>query len=90
MDKKKQSSSQADQNKSHVSDAACALLNEGKKFVNEVYVDGLNRACQAEADIEANLKEYSDELVNKIQKNPLSAVLIAGGIGFMLSVLLRK
>lgn len=82
--------SQESQEKAHVGDAACALLNEGKKFINEVYADGLNRACSAEADIEANLKEYSDELVSKIQKNPLSSVLIAGGIGFLLSVLLKK
>lgn len=72
--------------KSHVSEAASELLNEGKKWANEVRDEGINRACQAEE----SLKECSDQLLKKIQQNPLSSVLIAGGIGFLLSKILRK
>ena len=71
---------------SHVADAASDLLNEGKKLANDLYEQGLNKVGEAED----NVKEYSDELLNKVQQNPLSAVLIAGGIGFLLAKLLKK
>ena len=72
--------------KSHVGDAASELLNEGKKLANELYEDGLHKVSEAEASI----KEYSDDLLVKVQKNPLTSILIAGGIGFLLSSLLKK
>jgi ElaB/YqjD/DUF883 family membrane-anchored ribosome-binding protein len=72
--------------RSHVSEAASDLLNEGKKWANEVREEGMHRACQAEE----SLKECSDQLLKKIQQNPLCSVLIAGGIGFLLSKILRK
>lgn len=71
--------------KSHVGDAASELLNESKKFANEVYVDGLNKVSEAEDQ----MKEYSDILLKKVQENPLTSVLIAGGIGFLLSKILK-
>ena len=79
--------SQAPNNhKSHVQDAAINLLNESKKFANELYEDGVHKV----GEVEGNLKEYSDQLLKKVQENPLSAILIAGGVGFILSRLLKK
>lgn len=75
-----------DQKKSHVREAAADLLNEGKKLGNELYEEGTHKVHKAEEQI----KEYSDELLKKVQQNPLRSVLIAGGIGFLLSALLRK
>lgn len=72
--------------KSHVSEAANVLLNEGKKFAHEMYEDSLNKVTEAEA----NVKEYSDQLAKKVQENPISSVLIAAGIGFILSKLFNK
>lgn len=74
------------QKESHVGEAASELLNEGKKFANELYEDGLNKVSEAED----NVKEYSEELVKKVQENPLTSVLIAGGIGFLLSLFFKK
>jgi ElaB/YqjD/DUF883 family membrane-anchored ribosome-binding protein len=71
---------------SHVSDAASALLNESKKWAHEMREEGLNKVGEAEE----NMKEYSDQLLRKVQENPLTSVLIAGGIGFLLSTLLKK
>lgn len=79
---KKQSSNQ----KSHVADAASDLLIEGKKLANELYRDGLNKVDEAED----NLKKHSDELLKKVQENPLTSILIAGGIGFLLSKILKR
>ena len=53
-----------------------------KKLLNE----GLNKIDETQAEI----KQYSDEIIEKIRENPLKAVLIAGGIGVLLSVLLKK
>ena len=72
--------------KSDVRAAASDLLDEGKKLANEVREEGMNMVNEAED----NLKEYSDHLLKKIQENPLASVLIAGGIGFLLSKILKK
>lgn len=72
--------------KSHVADAASDLLEEGKKWTNEVREEGMKRACQAEE----SLKECTDTLLKKVQESPLSSVLIAAGVGFLLSRMLRK
>lgn len=72
--------------KSHVGDAANELLNESKKLASEIYEEGLNKIGEAEEQI----KEYSELFIKKIQDKPLTSILIAGGIGFLLSKLLRK
>lgn len=72
--------------RARVGDAACDLVNESKKWANEVYEDGMNRVNQAEQEF----KVYSDELLFKVQKNPLAAILIAGGVGFILAKLMSK
>ncbi|HHF7366800.1 TPA: hypothetical protein ACPSKY_001919 [Legionella bozemanae] len=72
--------------KDHLEAAASQLLTEGKKKVNQLYEDGVNKANE----VEENLKEQSDRLLKKIQENPLASVLIAGGIGFLLSRLMKK
>ena len=79
-------SGNSDKQRSHVAEAATELLNEGKKLAGELYEDGLHKVNNAEL----NVKEYSDELLKKVKENPLTSVLIAGGIGFLLSALLRK
>ncbi|ASQ45330.1 DUF883 family protein [Legionella clemsonensis] len=50
-------------------------LEEGKKKFEET---------------QDSFKEYTDELAENVRNNPLKAILIAGGIGFILSSLLRK
>ncbi len=72
--------------KSHVAESAADLLDESKKLANELYEGGLNKLniVQKEA------VEYSDELLQKVREHPLKAILIAGGVGLILSALLRK
>jgi len=71
---------------SHVREAAIELLNEGKKLSNEIYEESLHRIANAEN----NLKGQSEVLLNKVKENPLASILIAGGVGFILSALLKK
>lgn len=72
--------------KEHIEAAASELLKEGKKRVNDLYEEGVHKAT----DVEESIKEYSENLLKKVQENPLTSVLIAGGIGFLLSRLLKK
>jgi hypothetical protein len=55
--------------KSHVKKAASDLLDEGKKWANEVREEGLNIVNETEE----NLKEYSDQVLKKVQENPLTS-----------------
>lgn len=62
------------------------LLNEGKRIASSVYessVDKLN-------EVEDTVIEYSGKLVEGVKRNPVSTVLIFGGIGFLFSLLWRK
>lgn len=86
MDNKNKASHNTDESCSHVAEAASELLNESKKFANELYESGVHRVNEAQD----NVKEYSDELVKKVKENPLSALLIAGGVGFLLASILKK
>lgn len=40
--------------------------------------------------LEQSMEEYSEQLTSKIKEYPLTSLAIAGGIGFLLSKLLRK
>lgn len=71
--------------RSHVADAASDLLNEGKKYANEIYEQGINKI----SDAEDNVKQYSDHMLKQVQENPLASVVIAAGIGYLLAKLLK-
>lgn len=58
-----------------VKDSAADLYEEGKKCMHHA---------------EAYLCKSSDELAKRIKEKPLSAVLIASGLGWLLASLLRK
>ena len=87
MESKNQSNPKTNgHHKSHVEEAASELLRDGRKLANALYEDGLHKVNATEDHI----KEYSDDLLRKVQQNPLASVLIAGGVGFLLSTLLKK
>lgn len=84
---KSQSTPNGGRNKrAHVRDAASELYNDGQKLASELYQEGLNKVNAAEIEV----KEYSDELLKKVKENPLTSVLVAAGVGFLLSAFLRK
>jgi ElaB/YqjD/DUF883 family membrane-anchored ribosome-binding protein len=51
------------------------LYKEGKKQINH---------------LDHSICQYTEEASNKIKEKPLTAMLIAGSIGFILSYLLKK
>ena len=66
---------QADEICESMTDKATKIYAEGKRTV---------------ADAQENIKEYTDNLVKHVREKPLSSLLIAGGIGFILSSLFKK
>ena len=57
-----------------------------KDKVSDLYDEGKQKFNTLEDCVE----DYSDELVKKVKDNPITSLLIAGGIGFILSKFLRK
>jgi ElaB/YqjD/DUF883 family membrane-anchored ribosome-binding protein len=78
--------SQTQKARAHLDEAASDLMNGGKKFANELYAEGVHKVHEAEQ----NVKEYSDELLLKVKENPVTSLLIAAGVGFLISTLLKK
>jgi ElaB/YqjD/DUF883 family membrane-anchored ribosome-binding protein len=72
--------------KANVTDAANKLLHEGKKRANTFYKEA-NELYDEAGD---SVKEYSDELLMRVKENPMAAVLIAAGVGFLISTILKK
>ena len=62
------------------------LMKESKKFVNNLYQDG-NRIIQHAGE---DVKLYSDDMLKKVQKNPLTSLLISAGVGMILSLFVRR
>ena len=69
-----------------VKEAAAELYQDSQKLAHELYDEGLSKLEEAQGQF----KEQSEELLQKVKDNPLASILIAGGIGFILSSLLRK
>lgn len=69
-----------------VSDAATELYLDGKKFANALYEEGCHKVEEAQETV----KHYSDDMIQKVRERPLTALLIASGIGFLLSSFLKK
>lgn len=83
---KKKSRHAISEGKADIAGAANQLLNEGKKLAHELYEDNLKKV----GETQDHIKEYSDELTDKVKANPITSLLIAGGIGFLISALLKK
>ncbi|MBA2648924.1 MAG: hypothetical protein H0U75_04850 [Legionella sp.] len=71
---------------SQVGTAANDFLQDGKKLASALYEQGVDKINTAEGQI----KDYSEELSKKVQQSPLGSILIAAGVGFILSTLLTK
>lgn len=93
MDNSKQSPTlERDGNPSpaHIAEAATDLLNESKKYAHELYGQSINKVNDAQDNVTEQVKEHSDQLIKMIQKNPIGAVLVAAGVGVVLSAFFKK
>jgi ElaB/YqjD/DUF883 family membrane-anchored ribosome-binding protein len=67
-------------------DHAEALYEQVKGRANEMYEEGKKSVSHAHDSI----KECTDGVIKHVREKPIASLLIAGGIGFILSSLLRK
>lgn len=71
-------------------ESATELLSESKKLANDLYQQGVDKVSEHVNDTEERIHVYSDKLVKKIHTNPLSSVLMAVGVGMLLSSFFKK
>jgi len=70
----------------NVFQAKSDLLNEGRKFANNIYEQSKERI----SEVEDNVKEYSEKIVEGVRHYPFTTALIVGGISVLITLLLRK
>ncbi len=75
-----------DSNIHQMGDAASELVGRGKKLAHDLYQEGIEQVDCAQQKAE----DYTEELVGKVRDNPLKSILIAGGIGFLISLLFKE
>ena len=62
------------------------IYAQTKECVNELYEEGRKKI----GDAQDSFKDYSRVAAKQVKNKPLSSLLIAGGIGFLLSALFKK
>jgi ElaB/YqjD/DUF883 family membrane-anchored ribosome-binding protein len=63
---------------------------KSKAPVCDVAEDLVQEGLKKTRQTEESIRECSDQLLRKVQENPLASILIAGGVGFLLAKILRK
>lgn len=86
MNGQKQSTPNQNVHTKSIKESADQLLDDSKKLVDDMYDDGLKKV----GSVQKEALDYAKELLEQVRANPLKSALIAGGIGFLLSVLLKK
>lgn len=69
-----------------IKEAAENLYDHTKVRAQDIYEGSKDKIRQTQE----NFQEYSDEIIQMVKDKPITSLLIAGGIGFILSALLRK
>lgn len=73
-------------NSEHVGQIKDELLQEGKNLAEDIRDAGIRKAKNSKKELDA----YSHQLIELIRQKPLESMLIAGGIGLLLSTLMKK
>lgn len=63
-----------------------SFADQVKDTVSDLYENSKDKLTSLEGCIE----EYAGEVIQKVKQKPLTSLLIAGGIGFIISKLLKK
>lgn len=67
-------------------DKAESLAHQFTEGTANLYEEGKRKVC----DVEESISEHTDVLISKVKEKPITSLLIAGGIGFLLFHLLKK
>jgi ElaB/YqjD/DUF883 family membrane-anchored ribosome-binding protein len=63
-----------------------SLVHQFAQVASDLYKDGKKKATE----IENNVAGHSEDVIRLVKENKLGSLLIAGSIGFLLSILLKK
>ena len=65
-------------------------LSEGATKLTEGAANLYQEGVKKIHDFDDSFCEHTEELIKKVQKKPLTSILIAGAVGYLLSHLLKK
>jgi ElaB/YqjD/DUF883 family membrane-anchored ribosome-binding protein len=65
-------------------------IQQKATYLDDEYQQFKKNSEELIAESKKRMDEYKNEIVKNIHEKPLSSVLIAGGIGFILAALLKK
>jgi len=71
-------------------DKAEDLTDQLKQTASDVYQSGREKVNQRVNQIEGSIQEQADLVLQSVREKPLTSVLIAAGIGFILAKLINK
>ncbi|MBA3536520.1 MAG: DUF883 domain-containing protein [Tatlockia sp.] len=63
-----------------------SMVHQVKEKTADLYEEGKHKV----SDIQESAIDYADDFVQNIKDKPLTSVLIAAGVGYVMSLLLRK
>ncbi|MFA6302591.1 MAG: hypothetical protein WC627_05595 [Legionella sp.] len=75
---------------SRIKGSANELLRDSQKLANDIYEEGMSKVSKKVNEVEDVVQDYSDVLIKKIHANPISSVLVAVGVGFLISSIFKK
>ncbi len=71
-------------------DKAEDLTDQLKQTASDVYQSGKEKANQTLNQMEGSFQDHADQALQSVREKPLTSVLIAAGIGFILAKLINK
>lgn len=66
------------------------MYNNTKEKAHDLYEEGVKKVCEVQDQVHDQVKAYADNVVKTVHEKPLTSLLIAGGIGFIIASLLNK
>ncbi|KTD24538.1 MULTISPECIES: hypothetical protein [Legionella] len=85
-DKPKLSPNRHESHRAEIAEQADHVYHEAKKLGEQIYDEGKHRFDE----LHENVKGHTDKIAHKVHESPLSSLLMAAGIGFILARLFRR
>jgi len=70
--------------------AVADLAGEAKRYASHRLSDGKDTAVSWASTAKSKAGDYSDDMVDYVQRNPYKSIAIAVGIGFVAGLILKR
>jgi ElaB/YqjD/DUF883 family membrane-anchored ribosome-binding protein len=71
-------------------EAVSSLAGEAKRYASHRVTDAKDTAAVWMDTAKTKASDYSDDVVDYVQRNPFKAIAIAAGIGFVAGLILKR